>query len=177
MQRLNAARLPRTDGFDRKVRLPLPNRLLEEGRVLPLQIVSSGTGGSRSLFTTGRFESGGRLSLLITARRKEGRGAPSLTRRWTGRMALPPSNEPLRGGREALPVSGEPSGEGGSFSLFRRWRRSFRARGEDRRTANVGFRPFRAGWVGAAYLALKRQAIQISPFQGEGGDKPLPYVN
>ena len=31
------------------------------------------------------------------------------------------------------------------------------------------------GSGGAAYLALKRQAIQISPFQGEGGDKPLPY--
>ena len=25
---------------------------------------------------------------------------------------------------------------------------------------------------GTAYLALKRQAIQIPPFQGEGGDKP-----
>jgi len=25
-------------------------------------------------------------------------------------------------------------------------------------------------------VELKPQAIQISPFQGEGGDKPLPYV-
>jgi len=32
------------------------------------------------------------------------------------------------------------------------------------------------GGVGTAHLALKRQANQISPFQGAGGDKPLPYV-
>jgi hypothetical protein len=29
--------------------------------------------------------------------------------------------------------------------------------------------------VGLPYLALKRQANQITPFQGEGGDEPLPY--
>jgi hypothetical protein len=34
----------------------------------------------------------------------------------------------------------------------------------------------RNGCGGLPNLALKRQAIQISPFQGEGGDKPLPYV-
>src|SRR6476620_7599844 len=28
---------------------------------------------------------------------------------------------------------------------------------------------------GTAHLALKRQAHQIPPLQGEGGDKPLPY--
>src|SRR6476661_4801102 len=39
-------------------------------------------------------------------------------------MALPLSNEPLKGGREALPVSAELSEEGGPFSLSptRRWK-------------------------------------------------------
>jgi hypothetical protein len=36
--------------------------------------------------------------------------------------------------------------------------------------------PLQGGWIlGIANLALKRQAIQISPLWGEGGDKPLPY--
>jgi hypothetical protein len=49
--------------------------------VLPLQIVSTGEGGSRSLFLTERFGPGGRLSLLMTARRKEGRRR---SLRWRG---------------------------------------------------------------------------------------------
>jgi hypothetical protein len=37
-------------------------------------------------------------------------------------------------------------------------------------------RPLGAEWVwGLPNLALKRQAIQIPPLRGEGGDKPLPY--
>jgi len=34
----------------------------------------------------------------------------------------------------------------------------------------------RVGIGETAYLALKRQANQISPFQGAGGDKPHPYI-
>jgi hypothetical protein len=94
----------------REGRPPSSNRLIRRGRIaLPL--------------LTERFGPGGRLSLLMTARRKEGRrrslcwrgvldredGAPCLRRAIRrGRTVLPVSNAPSGRGRTAFPAGREP---------------------------------------------------------------------
>ena len=125
--------------------------------VLPLQIVSVGQGGSRSLFTTGDFGPGGRLSLLMAAHRKEGRrrslfwqgvldredgaptfqravgrrerGAPCLRRAVRrGRIALPVSNGPPERGKTAFPAGREPPEGSPALRKDRRGRGSFALR-------------------------------------------------
>src|SRR5215217_6569650 len=46
-----------------------------------------------------------------------------------------------------------------------------------RPTAEVSAGPSGLEKLSACHPGLKPRAVQSSPFQGEGGDKPLPYEN